>query len=84
MRIISWNVNGIRAITKKSFFTDLELLDPDIICLQETKANDEQVAEALVPLNNRSIYSNSAVRPGYSGTAVISKLKPLNTTKNVS
>ncbi|MGI6338511.1 MAG: exodeoxyribonuclease III [Bacteroidales bacterium] len=83
MRIISWNVNGIRAITKKSFFTDLELLDPDIICLQETKANDEQVAEALIPLKNRYIYSNSAVRPGYSGTAVISKLTPLNTTKNI-
>ena len=48
MKIISWNVNGIRAITKKSFFTDLEHLNPDITCMQETKANDDQVAETLV------------------------------------
>ncbi|MDY0099917.1 MAG: exodeoxyribonuclease III, partial [Bacteroidales bacterium] len=83
MRIISWNVNGIRAITKKSFFTDLEHLNPDITCMQETKANDDQVAETLVPLNGTYIYSNSAVRPGYSGTAVISKIRPLNVIKNI-
>ncbi len=83
MKIISWNVNGIRAITKKSFFTDLEHLNPDITCMQETKANDDQVAETLVPLNGTYIYSNSAVRPGYSGTAVISKIRPLNVIKNI-
>mgnify|MGYP001363738488 CR=1 FL=1 len=82
MKIISWNVNGIRAITKKSFFTDLEQLDPAIICLQETKANDDQVTEAIGSLNGCFIYSNSAERPGYSGTAVISKINPLNVIKN--
>ena len=84
MKIISWNVNGIRAITKKSFFTDLKLLDPDIICLQETKAQDNQLTEALESVNGHHIYSNSAVRPGYSGTAVISKIRPLNISKGIN
>ena len=51
MKIISWNVNGIRAIVKKNFFADLEMLDPDILCIQETKAQDHQVAETLGLLN---------------------------------
>jgi exodeoxyribonuclease III len=84
MKIISWNVNGIRAIAKKSFFTDLELLAPDILCLQETKAQDHQVAETLVPLDGYHLFSNSAERPGYSGTAVISKFKPLKITKGIN
>ena len=83
MKIISWNVNGVRAIAKKSFFTDLAQMDPDIICLQETKAQEAQVAEALEPLNHYHIFSNSAERPGYSGTDVISKLSPLNVTKDM-
>jgi exodeoxyribonuclease-3 len=84
MKIISWNVNGIRAIAKKTFFTDLELLEPDILCLQETKAQDNQVAEALNPLKGYHISSNSAEKPGYSGTAVITRIKPLNVTKGVN
>jgi exodeoxyribonuclease-3 len=83
MKIISWNVNGIRAITKKSFFPDLRVMDPDIICLQETKAKDDQVAEALESLNGHYIYSNSAEKPGYSGTAVISKIRPLYLTRDM-
>lgn len=83
MKIISWNINGIRAITKRNFFSDLELMDPDIICLQETKANDDQVAETLKSLNTHYICSNSAKRPGYSGTAVISKIRPLNIIKDI-
>ena len=84
MKIVSWNVNGIRAIAKKSFFTDLELLKADILCLQEIKAMADQVAETLKPLNGYHIYSNSAVRPGYSGTSVISKIKPLNVIKGIN
>lgn len=83
MKLISWNVNGIRAIAKKSFFTDLEQMDPDIICLQETKAREDQVAETLMSVNHNLIYSNSAERPGYSGTAVISKIQPLNVMKDI-
>ena len=84
MKIVSWNVNGIRAIAKKNFFTDLELLGADILCLQETKAQDNHIAETLEPLNGYHIYSNSAERQGYSGTAVISKIKPLNVTKGIN
>ena len=84
MKIISWNVNGIRAIAKKTFFTDLELLGADILCLQEIKALEHQVTETLEPLKGYHIYSNSANKPGYSGTAVISKIKPLNISKGVN
>ena len=84
MKIVSWNVNGIRAIAKKTFFADLELLSPDILCMQETKAQDNQIAGTLELLNGYHIYSNSAQRPGYSGTAVISKIKPLNVTKGIN
>ncbi len=84
MKIVSWNVNGIRAIAKKTFFNEIELLGPDVLCLQETKALDYQVAEALNPLIGYHIYSNSATKPGYSGTAVISKIKPLNVTKGIN
>lgn len=84
MKIVSWNVNGIRAIAKKSFFNDLESLKPDILCLQEIKALENQVAETLIPLNGYHIYTNSAIKPGYSGTTVITKIKPLNVTKGIN
>ncbi|MGL4993857.1 MAG: exodeoxyribonuclease III [Bacteroidales bacterium] len=73
MRIISWNVNGIRAIAKKSFFDHLEALNCHILCLQETKAQDDQVAETLSSLEGYHIYAHSAERKGYSGTAILSK-----------
>lgn len=78
MKMISWNVNGIRAVAKKDFFTDLKHLDPDILCLQETKAQDDQVAEVLSSIDSYEVFSNSAVKKGYSGTAVLSKQKPLS------
>jgi len=84
MKIISWNVNGIRAIVKKNFFADLEILDPDILCIQETKAQDHQVAESLGLLNGYRLYSNSAIRPGYSGTAILTKTEPLNVTRGIN
>ncbi|MBI5009828.1 MAG: exodeoxyribonuclease III, partial [Bacteroidia bacterium] len=82
--IVSWNVNGIRAIAKKSFFNDIESLGSDILCLQEIKALENQVAETLKPLNGYHIFSNSADKPGYSGTAIISKIKPLNVTRGIN
>ncbi len=84
MKIISWNVNGIRAIVKKNFFTDLEILNPDILCIQETKAQDHQVAETIGLLNGYRLYSSSAIRPGYSGTAVLTKTEPLNVTRGIN
>lgn len=84
MKIVSWNVNGIRAIAKKNFFTEIEYLNADILCLQEIKAQVHQVEETLEPLKGFHIYSNSAEKPGYSGTSVISKIKPLAVTKGMN
>lgn len=78
MRIVSFNVNGIRAIIKKDFARDVEIMNPDVLCLQETKAQDDQVAEALESFKDYHIYSNSAVKKGYSGTAIMTKEKPLS------
>jgi len=78
MNIISWNVNGLRAIVKKNFFEDLKIMDPDILCIQETKAQDEDVNKTLSQLSNYNIYVNSAERKGYSGTSILSKTKPIS------
>lgn len=83
MKLISWNVNGIRAVAKKDFFEDVKRMAPDVLCLQETKAQDDQVAETLAPLEGYHIYSNSAEKKGYSGTAIISKEKPINVTRDM-
>lgn len=80
MKLISWNVNGVRAVVNKNFLEKFNALNADILCLQETKAQDDQVKETLAFLANYHIYSNSAERKGYSGTAIISKTKPLNVT----
>jgi exodeoxyribonuclease-3 len=77
MKFISWNVNGIRAVAKKNFFGDLKKMAPDILCLQETKAQDDQVAETLALIDEYFICSNSAEKKGYSGTAILSKTKPI-------
>jgi exodeoxyribonuclease III len=83
MKIISWNVNGIRAVAKKNLFMDLENLDPDMLCLQETKAQDDQVVEALAALDGYHIYSFSAEKKGYSGTAILSKTEPISISKGI-
>ncbi|TRX71467.1 exodeoxyribonuclease III [Carboxylicivirga sp. M1479] len=83
MKIISWNVNGVRAVMKKDFMESFKSMGADILCLQETKAQDDQVAEALAEFNDYHIFSNSAVKKGYSGTAIISKEKPLNISKDM-
>jgi len=83
MKIISWNINGIRAITKKDFFDDIALMDPDILCLQETKAQDDQVKKALATMTEYHQYFNSAERKGYSGVTILSKEKPLSVTYGI-
>jgi exodeoxyribonuclease-3 len=76
MKIISWNVNGIRAVHKKGLFVPfVEKHKPDIICLQETKAKEEQ---SEVDLPEYEEYWNSAEKAGYSGTAIFTKIKPLS------
>ena len=78
MKIVSFNVNGIRAIMKKEFTSSVDALNPDILCLQETKAQDLQVEEALASINGFHLSVNSATKKGYSGTAILSKVKPLS------
>ncbi len=81
MKIVSWNVNGVRAIMKKGFPQLIKKLDADIICLQETKANTEQVKIALELVNGYHVFANaSKARKGYSGTAILSREKPLSVT----
>jgi exodeoxyribonuclease-3 len=77
MRIVSWNVNGIRAVMKKDFPASLKSLQTDVICLQETRAQDDQVLSALIGIDGYRIYLNSAVKKGYAGTAILTKLKPV-------
>lgn len=85
MRIVSWNVNGVRAVVGKGFVqqVDNELNRPDIICLQETKAQDDQIAEALAELKGYLVVSNSAVKKGYSGVAILSKTAPIKVTADM-
>ena len=80
MKIVSWNVNGLRAILRKGNFLDfLNAENPDIICIQETKAKQGQ---AEVDLPEYEEIWNSAERPGYSGTAIFTKVKPLSISTN--
>ncbi len=74
MKIISWNVNGYRAILKKGFEEFVKSEDPDILCLQETKINEERELEGY-----HSVW-NHAEKKGYSGTAIFFKKKPLSVT----
>lgn len=82
MKIYSWNVNGLRAVLKKGTFqTFLAEHQPDIVCLQETKSERDQVE---IDLPNYHEYWNSAVTKGYSGTAIFSKTKPLSVENGFS
>ena len=74
MKIISWNVNGIRACLKKGFEEFLYHHSPDIMCIQETKADQGQVD---LDIKKYEMFWNSAERKGYSGTAVFSRKKPI-------
>jgi exodeoxyribonuclease-3 len=82
MRLVSWNVNGIRAVTRKGLFAPFVCeFDPDVVCLQETKAHQSQ-AELDLPAYEE--HWNSAEKKGYSGTAIFTKRKPLQVTAGLS
>jgi len=83
MRLLSWNVNGIRAAVGKGFVDTVNALDCDVICLQETKAQEDQVHTALEGLDGYHLYPNSAVRKGYSGTAILSRIKPVEVVPHI-
>src|SRR3989338_4657037 len=73
--LVSWNVNGIRACVKKDFAESVKKLNPDVLCIQETKAHPEQIDNVL--LSYKYHYWNSAEKKGYSGTAIFSKTQPI-------
>lgn len=77
MKILSWNVNGIRAVTKKGFQDWLLKTMPDVLCLQETKAVEEQFPDDIRNLEEFHIYYAAAERKGYSGVALFSRPEPL-------
>jgi exodeoxyribonuclease-3 len=76
-KIISWNVNGIRAISKKGFFEWLEKENPDILCVQETKAWKEQLDDSILKIGNYQSYFAQGIKKGYSGVAIYSKQNPI-------
>lgn len=79
--LVSWNVNGIRAIIKKDFLKDIKEISPDILCLQETKAQPEDAKISLQLVSGYHVYINSSkARKGYSGTAILSKEEPIEVT----
>ncbi|MGY3813944.1 exodeoxyribonuclease III [Globicatella sulfidifaciens] len=83
MKLASWNVNGIRSVLNKGALQSyLDESNPDIICLQETKAQEDQVDFDFGELGYYE-YWNSAVRKGYSGTAIFTKIKPLSVTYGI-
>ena len=80
MKLISWNVNGIRACLNKGFKEFFEKIDADIFCIQETKCQKDQID---LEFEEYTSYWNSAEKKGYSGTAVFTKIKPLNVTYGI-
>ena len=80
MKLISWNVNGLRAAVTKGFLESFNELDADIFCLQETKLQPDQIS---LELPGYEQYWNSAVKKGYSGTAVFTRIKPLSVTNGI-
>lgn len=80
MKLISWNVNGLRAVMKKNFYEFVNDTNPDILCIQETKMQEGQ---ADVELPEYHKYWCSAEKKGYSGTLTLSKEEPLNVTCNM-
>ena len=77
MKLISWNVNGLRAVLNKGFMNFFNEVQADIFCIQETKMQEGQVT---LELPGYEQYWNSAERKGYSGTAIFTKVKPISVT----
>ena len=80
MKLVSWNVNGLRSCLTKGFLEYVKQEDPDIVCLQETKLQPEQ---AVFELEGYHRYFHSADKKGYSGTAVFTRVKPLSVAHNI-
>ncbi|HYG23691.1 MAG TPA: exodeoxyribonuclease III [Verrucomicrobiae bacterium] len=82
MKLISWNVNGLRAVLRKNFLEYVEREQPDILCLQETKCSPDDV-EQLWPVSYKT-YWNCAEKKGYSGVAIFTRERPLNVVPHIA
>ncbi len=80
MKLISWNVNGIRAILKKNFLEYFNDIDADVFCIQETKC---QVGQVDIEFEGYKQYWNQAVKKGYSGTAIFTKVDPISVSYDI-
>ncbi len=84
MKLVSWNVNGLRAAITKGFTQFFKDIEADIFCIQETKMQEEQLDENIMAIfKGYNTYWNSAEKKGYSGTAVITKNKPVSVTYGI-
>jgi exodeoxyribonuclease III len=83
IRIICWNVNGVRAVHRKGFRDWFLEEQPDILCLQETKALKKQFPPDIRSIEGYHVYFNNALKKGYSGVALYTKIKPLNVEKGL-
>jgi exodeoxyribonuclease III len=83
IKLISWNVNGIRAQMGKDFTNTVKRLNPDVFCIQETKAQSDTMPDIRKDLDGYELFLNSAVQKGYSGTAVLSRLKPVASNNDI-
>ena len=81
MKLISWNINGIRAAYKKGLYDWLNKEKPDIFCIQEIKAMPDQIPNKLKNLSDYHLYVNSSIKKGYSGVATYTKIKPTKVIK---
>jgi exodeoxyribonuclease-3 len=84
IKIISWNVNGIRAMVGKGFYNTIKEMGPDILCIQETKAQKDTMPVMPAEMSEYSLVFNSAVKKGYSGTAVYTRIKPILQTFGIN
>lgn len=83
MKIVTWNVNGIRAVFKATFLEWLKSSDPDIICLQEIKADFSELSDEYTQIDGYYAYFNSGLRKGHAGVAVYTKARPVRVEKKM-
>lgn len=83
LKIYSWNVNGIRAALRHDFLNWFNKTKPDILCLQEIKAHEDDIPKEIKELKGYHIFLNPAQKKGYAGTAILTKIKPLKVIKKV-
>ena len=83
MKIVSWNVNGLRAVIKKDFMKSFKTLKSDVFCMQETKLQKNQIPDEINDIKYNSFWS-CAIKKGYSGTSVLSKINPISVKYGIS